>query len=343
MPGNRGEKWHDTLMALISEEAFMKISASAPHILLGNGFSIALSKKVTYGQLMPRMLENSGVGPSLTEMSASDIEMALYVLEVAGKITKIASVHETIKHLHKGIRDEFIKLLAKIEPAKKSDVCSDQLNHCCKVLKKFGLKFTLNFDPFLYWAVLQEPDEWMNDGFRSDYGGGRLAWDYEVKVKTWWLHGALHQFVDHSEGFDLVYKVTANSDSTLMDQVSKELSQGRSPNAVLGGTWKQKRSHIQRSAYLDTALRNLESINGNIIVYGWSAAEQDDHIIKALGGKDVFFAVHEPSSPTGIEAEAKATSRDWLTFDSSWLDFWGPPCGICIPCRTAVGFFRTFH
>lgn len=331
-------------MALVSREELDEVISNKPHILIGNGFSTSLAPTLTYGKLMQQMLSNEIVGTALSKMGTADIETALYVLETVSKISELSDFQEIIDSLREEITNEFISLLRTIHPSKKSDVCDLQLQTCCVTLKKFDIKFTLNFDPILYWALLQSAGPWMSDGFNHTIDPKRLGWSHGASSSTWWVHGAMHHFVDYLNQISLIYKMKSGTglEETLMHRVAQEMSRGKAPTAVLGGTSRQKLSHIRRNDYLASALRSLTEAQGPILAFGWKAASQDAHISKALEDMNVYYAVHKPDSGPGVEAEARASSRGWKTFDSHFLDFWGEKCGSCTAC-TLEGFnFQTF-
>ena len=84
-------------------------------------------------------------------------------------------------------------------------------------------------------------------------------------------------------------KLSRSEVDYLLDTVlSKWEEKDYIPLFVSEGTTSQKFSAITRSSYLNSVYDSvLTKLNDSLVIYGWSASEQDEHILNAIDHKDL--------------------------------------------------------
>ncbi len=285
-------------MTLITfQEALEQTSDVKRHLLIGNGFSIALfPNRFSYGSLLdstdftahPEVREAFGI------LNTTDFEVVINALRQAvvllplygGDIEaqkKMASHAEALKEL-------LVQAIAGKHPERPSDISDEQYRACRRFLAYFvgdcrngakdlrGCVYTLNYDLLLYWALLHdqlliphpsvpgmltiEPAETLrhDDGFRTPDG------EIDAEYVTWDAEAAHEQNIYFLHGalhlFDygsqLQKKCWERSGGTpLIDQIRAALNEGRFPLFVSEGSSNGKLDRIRHSAYLHKGLRSF--------------------------------------------------------------------------------------
>ena len=92
-------------------------------------------------------------------------------------------------------------------------------------------------------------------------------------------------------------KLSRSSDDCLLETIlTKWKEKDYIPLFVSEGTTVEKFRAITRSNYLNTVYDSvLSEIEGSLVIYGWSANEQDEHIFDAIdhtGLTDIAVSVH---------------------------------------------------
>ena len=125
----------------------------------------------------------------------------------------------------------------------------------------------------------------------------RRLHDNDAKPSIYFLHGALHLVEDFRSG--RVRKVTASADS-LLDEVIRtwEDSRGTALFVSEGGS-NQKRTVIERSAYLRACYQRLRDAPGGFVVLGHGLSPADKHIVDALreGNRPIAIGLHQGETP----------------------------------------------
>lgn len=261
------------------------------HILLGNGFSIAYNTGIfTYSSL----LENANFSKDIirkvfNSFKTKDFEQIIKVLQASSQVLKIynnnAPEIKVLKKDAQEIKKELIKVLCSKHPERPSALTQEEYKNCAKFLSNFDRIFTLNYDLLLYWTLLQDKDgdkciKKIDDGFRRG-AESYLNWNVENAhdQNIYYLHGALH-LLDND--FDLIKLEWSEWGSTIIEQITDGLAEGRFPLFVAEGTSKQKLSKITHNAYLSKCLDSFSQIGGSLFVYGHSLAENDNHILHLI-------------------------------------------------------------
>jgi Domain of unknown function (DUF4917) len=127
----------------------------------------------------------------------------------------------------------------------------------------------------------------MSAGLPAGEGFGDLFWNASVtfdpfdtvpfgdKTLVYWLHGGLHLYRDAAG--ETKKRIGAND-----NLLATFASDGRIPLFVSEGTSQQKRRAIRRSDYLEYVYTTFADTADNIVVFGQSLAEVDNHLVQAI-------------------------------------------------------------
>ena len=276
------------------QECLDKTSGQRRHLLLGNGFSIALfSERFKYESLLKQAIED-GIfeeHPQIPEafevLGTTDFEVVLQALIGMSALIHLygdegdakAAIEADVERL----KTALVEALAGRHPARLSEISEDQFecartflrNFAGKALDNKGKIYSLNYDLILYWTLMHNPEpEWTaeglvqpdkslfighDDGFRNpeDPNADYVAWDVKGgsnSQNVHYLHGALHLF---DAGIELQKYCWERAGSIpLMDQIRTALDDQRYPVFVSEGHSDSKLEKIMHSGYL---LRSYKS------------------------------------------------------------------------------------
>jgi hypothetical protein len=148
------------------------------HLLLGNGFSIALKPDIfTYGSLFENAdFSNApNIVALFTKLETQDFEVAIRHIQDAISVLTVYSpaTRELISTLGRDastVKDALVSAIAKRHPNRPYDITNAEYAACRVFLRYFGHIFTLNYDVLLYWTLMQDEVDGTNlkpdDGFR---------------------------------------------------------------------------------------------------------------------------------------------------------------------------------
>ncbi len=267
------------------------------HLMLGNGFSIALRPEIfTYNTLLERARQTNRLSMQLDDVFATldttDFEKVIEALENAAHL--VSQYEESNPRLAERLRKDAGRLrnvlaetIAENHPGRPYDIDPDHYASCRRFLANFdGGIYTLNYDLLLYWTLMQSelsPGVDSDDGFRDPENAGRnyVVWDVQNTnaQRVFYLHGALHIYDARAELLKFTWSKT---DIALVDQIKSSLALRRYPLIVTEGTSDQKKDRIQHSNYLGRGYRSFASITGSLFIYGHSLAENDEHLLKLI-------------------------------------------------------------
>jgi hypothetical protein len=280
------------------QDALDSTEGERRHLLLGNGFSIALfPERFTYKSLLQQAKDEGlfAATPELEEafaiLNTTDFETVLSALISMRKLihlyagdphanTKIAEHAEHLKHaLVQAIAGKHPERLNEISEEKFESVRTFLLNFSGKALAKPGCIYTLNYDLLLYWSLLHEPGPVWNgttmvappeealmehdDGFRSppdDYDAPYVTWDIESGSNKQNIH-YLHGGLHLFDAGDELQKFCwERSGIPLMDQIHEALDSNRFPMFVSEGSSASKLRKILHSGYLTRSLKSFAGV-----------------------------------------------------------------------------------
>jgi hypothetical protein len=266
-------------------------------VLLGNGASVAIHTGFSYQTLHGVAAEKELLPTTVSifeKLGTTDFEhvlLACWYAELVNKALETPSPH--ISEAYKEVRKALIETVHNVHPVH-ANVESD-LQRAGKFASAFSTVISLNYDLTLYWAMLlfnQTKGKWFKDAFLN----GKFQTDWKQKhfrtpsgnakgaSLVFYPHGNLCIARDHM-GDET--KITTNPEDDLLKTITDRWSSGNQvPVFVSEGTSEQKVAAIRRSRYLTHVYEQiLPGLGENIVVYGWSFDERDQHVLDAISKK----------------------------------------------------------
>lgn len=277
-------------------EALDRSNTGKRHLLLGNGFSIALKPDIfTYEALYnDANFETVPHAEAIFDaLETRDFESVIKVLvDMSRVLTAYDDVPPELIEQIEGdaelIKTILVKAIASRHPDRPNEVADEEYAACRQFLSHFinSKIFTLNYDVLLYWTLMHEDvddlDLKCDDGFRApedDPDAPYVTWQDSHSPSVYFLHGALHLF---DAGHELQKYTWSRTDIPIIDQIRAALDENRFPLFVSEGHSTAKLTKIMHSAYLHKALRSLEGIQRNLFIFGHSLDASDAHILSLI-------------------------------------------------------------
>jgi hypothetical protein len=347
------------MVAVVTYEKAMAAMAGAKkrHLLLGNGFSIALKPDIfSYGSLYENADFSAAphVKKLFEALRTQDFEIVIKHLQDAATVVEVyrpsaTTLARRLRNDAAAIKDALVTAIAKRHPDRPFDISPAQYAACREFVSTFDHIFTLNYDVLLYWALMQDDVDKLNiqhdDGFRhpeDDPDKPWVSWQQANSATVSYLHGALHLF---DAGAEITKYTWSKTDKPIVEQIRAALAEDKYPLFVAEGESRTKRQRILHNGYLHKALRSFESCCGPgttaIVVFGHSLAANDRHILRCIargGCGDLAVSLFGDrsskanqgaiSSATALQAEREATRGKKyplrLTFyDAASAHVWG--------------------
>lgn len=297
---------------LISFDEAIQHCGKAPHVLLGNGFSVACRPQLfNYSRLLDQadLNDHPHAREAFRRLHTSDFEMVMDGLSRAAMLTDVyGSSDTTLAPRFREDADTLKEILVQTVAGSHPDLPRAISDEECAAAKCFLANFRgrpgtqkiymLNYDLLAYWALLRsdvEPDLYFDDGFRQPEDGPEewVVWDSNRHNQDlYYLHGGLRVYQSGPE----IRKFTwSNTKIPLMEQIRAALSENHFPLYVAEGTWEDKLTRIRRSDFLGRGRRSFRQIGGSLFVYGLSLSDSDDHILQAIAAgkvEQLFVSVY---------------------------------------------------
>lgn len=337
------------------QEALDQSRGGKRHLLLGNGFSIALKPDIFTYEALYDHADFSAIpyaGALFDALETRDFEALIKVLVDMARLLKVykgvaPALIEQIRMDADTIKTILVQAIASRHPDRPYDVAPEQYAACRKFLSNFGdgKIYTLNYDVLLYWTLMQDKVDDLNlrpdDGFRSDEDdpdAPYVTWQEAHSPSVYYLHGALHLF---DAGYQLQKYTWSRTETPIIEQIRDALDHDLYPLFVSEGHTHAKLTKIMHNAYLHKGLRSLEGVNGSLFIFGHSLDENDNHIFHQVeSGKisNLFVSIHgDPTSKKNSKIISRARamvqnrqrrdhSRRPLTvsfYDASSAHVWG--------------------
>lgn len=282
--------------------------AGKPHVLLGNGFSIACRPECfTYDALLDEATfpqASLDVREVFGLLGTSDFEKVIEVLRLAAGLADVYATTDPalaarLRADAEVVREALAQVLASRHPDKPFDIEESEFLRARQFLSNFERIYTLNYDMLLYWTIMQdlEPEVSRNDGFTNpdDENADYVVWEPYVNYgnqRIFFLHGSLHLYDNGAELAKITWSRTA---IPLVDQIRESLAEARYPLIVTEGTSSEKTEKILHHAYLTHAIRSFSGIGGSLFTYGLSLAPNDEHLLRRIAEgkvKALFVGVY---------------------------------------------------
>ena len=346
-------------MDILSFEDSLANAGEKRHLMLGNGFSVAIRPDIfRYGSLFEKADFSNfpEVRQTFNAIGSEDFEEAVEALERAALVLAAFTedappISKRMRQCAAKIKDVLVQTIAGQHPERPGDITDQQYEACINFLRNFraapsdGRIFTLNYDILLYWTLMHGKTKKMisfDDGFRTDRNNadaGYVVWDDSAhKQNIYYLHGALHLF----DGGHELQKYTWNrTDIALVAQTREAIAKNLFPLFVAEGSSQKKLDKIYHHGYLSKGLRSLSSIQNSLFLYGVSLSPNDEHLInivvKNINIRKLFVSLFgSPESPgnkqTIAAAQAASALRDSRSpryplevhfYDSETAKVWG--------------------
>ncbi len=321
--------------------------AREPHLLLGNGFSIAYDKdRFSFTSLLDSAVSNGIINKEselyrlFQKLNTADFESVMRLLDESLKVVDIYTGNEkAIKKVASDaaiLKDYLVKIITNNHPEKASEVSESEKQYCLSFLKKFpGKIYTINYDLLLYWVVMIDESGNYKDGFGDNDESREEAYVvYQNNpgsgFNVHFLHGGLHIFDSDDE---IIKRTYNNADINLIEQTRASLDEGKYPVFISEGTSEQKHTKIIHNAYLNHCFRSLKSIGKDLVVFGTLLKRSDRHIMNAIlqsKVKNIFVGVSSVENAQHIEHAINAHNeqnpkrkKQLHLYDYRTVDVWG--------------------
>lgn len=285
----------------IEDWSAVKARANWNTLLLGNGASIAIDQCFDYKSLLAEARRNprlSSAACIFDELGTEDFEFVLracWHAIVVNDALKITS--DSVKAISESVRTALIEAVRAHHCGYSDAVCS-KLDAAARFIKSTGchLVLSLNYDLTLYWAIMRYNKAAGNSGcsFADLFNPDSFAPESfnlgPATTRVFYPHGALFLARPFgpvrqgaSEGAPGEAKITRASEHLLESIIERWCRKDCGPLFVSEGTSPAKRQAIASSPYLSYVHSQILPTAGSTVVYGFGFADQDEHILKAIG------------------------------------------------------------
>lgn len=291
------------------------------HLLLGNGFSIALKPDIfSYASLYDNADFSAvpHVKKLFEALGTQDFEIVIKHLLDAAKVVEVyrplaVTLARSLRRDAEAIKDALVAAIAKRHPDKPFDITNSQYAACRRFVATFDHIFTLNYDVLLYWALMQDKVDRLilqhDDGFRhpkDDPEKPWVSWQQGNSATVSYLHGALHLF---DAGAEITKYTWSKTEKPIVEQIRAALDEEKYPLFVAEGESRAKLERILHNGYLHKALRSFEgccvSTKNALVVFGHSLAANDRHILRCIsegGCSDLVVSLFGDPASKGNQA-----------------------------------------
>jgi len=260
-------------------------------LLLGNGFSIKISAKLTYSSIFQYFL--STIDPPYNDIfnnfGTTNFEFILEQIQSACKVNKLFSIycdqlHEAINRLKNGL----IASINHLHP-RYGELEEKYFNRLSVHMDQFEDIFTTNYDTFLSRIIMLIKDRyqagekirpyqdyfWLSSGEYLKFMDTQNDSSYK---SVYYLHGALFIFQNAMGNF----KIKRGEDIELLEIINRKIDVSEFPLFVSEGSSSDKINAINRNGYLSFCRTKFKNRKKNMVLYGFSFSAQDDHFITDL-------------------------------------------------------------
>lgn len=279
-----------------------------PHLMLGNGFSISLFPDIfNYAQLK-EAAKQKGLLPLFDLFKTNDYEFVMRKILEAKEVVSLienedSEIIQRLSTKYNELSETLIETIAKSHPETPSEISENQYSSCRNFLSNYDKVYTFNYDLILYWVYMHFKDNIFagelkcDDGFRSATDDiDSIVWEIgaEHTQQLYYIHGALHIY---SNSHTIEKCVWRNSQQKIIDQVRANLSNGKLPLFVAEGSKAHKKERIHSNGYLARSFASLKSIGNNLIIFGHSIRDEDDHVFDLIINrnkslKNIFVGIY---------------------------------------------------
>ncbi len=322
--------------------------ASKKHLMLGNGFSMALSHDIFGYESLADLITTPEIVNLFDKLGTKDFEHVMRRLTDALEVVNINSSNSQpaiqMQSNLDELRTKLIEVISNSHPDNTWDIAEVRYKKCHDFLSYFdgGNKYTFNYDLLLYWVYMHFRAQKLtiSDGFGyasdRDRNNSILTWDIsrDWEQNVYYIHGAMHLFND---GEDIQKLNWASNGLSLKEQSCNSIGRGKYPMFISEGTKDHKRSRIQNSSYLKHAFDSLDKINDNLFIFGHSLDKSDDHVFDQVNSlpnlKNIFVSIFDGADPADKQIiidkvtrwAGRNPNKDYYLYGAASADVWGTP------------------
>ncbi len=226
-------------------------SPAKKHLLLGNGFSIALETNILViarYTIAPISQDVTYATAIFEALATRDFEQVIQVLVAASKLLKAypgapASLVKQLESDFGKLKNILVSAIAENHPDRPYDVAPEQYAACQQFLRVQSCLYT-ELRVLLYWSLCRTKSmSWIcyrpmrfkhpEDDFDAPY----VSWQEANSATVHYLHGALHLF---DAGAEITKYTWSKTDVPLLDQIRAALDQDWYPLFVSEGNSRSK-------------------------------------------------------------------------------------------------------
>lgn len=277
------------------------------NLILGNGASIAIDDRLSYRSLYEQVCGSGKLNDEIMTMfeyfETTNFEFIMKLLLEASQVNEVLNIDDgKTKDYYYELRDSLISTIRAIHPTYQS--VEHLLPQIANFLVNFRTVLSLNYDLLVYWSMLVGNDNLECKWFKDCYVRGEFEKDFSYLYRplppakgttlVFYPHGSLFLATDIYGNEE---KLSHSEDEFLLETILARWKEKEYiPLFVSEGKTTEKFHAITRSNYLNTVYDSiLTKINGSLVIYGWSASEQDEHIFNGIdhrGITDIAVSVH---------------------------------------------------
>jgi hypothetical protein len=288
-------------------------------ILIGNGASRAVWSGFSYSSLFRKAALSGPDRALFDELGTENFETVLDCLRTA-EVVRGHTEHSPgpLIAQHQRIRQALVDAVAEVH-VDWASVPPATLLHMNDALRHYRFVFSTNYDLLVHWAEMAD-----RFGFVDYFWGHEQRFDMadthlqRGKTGILYVHGGLH-LVRDSDGS--ARKRVARCAELLEDFTNAD----DVPLFVSEGTSRDRLQAIRRSDYLSFAYRTLATQADNLVVFGHSLSERDDHICQVLESRARRIAISvrrtERTTPESIIFEKARYAK---ALPATEIDFFDP-------------------
>lgn len=258
-------------------------------LLVGNGASLAVSSRFAYDSLFTVASDTTAKDHLtaedlrlFTSFSTVNFELVLSALATSARVAAaLAHDQSRMQARYASIRRALVHAVHRhhlawhhFRDAARAAIAAE--------LSKFRFVYSTNYDLLLYWSMMQGSEV---ATFKDLFWGGRFdpenteIWAQNTSTVVFYLHGGLHLYttVDGS-----TCKRTASFGTNLLDAFSNGATDEAGPLFIAEGDGSDKLAAIYRSPYLLHAYTQLKETRGDLVVFGLSFGDSDQHLVAAI-------------------------------------------------------------
>lgn len=330
-------------------------SKRKPHLLLGNGFSMAYDSEIfSYNALHKFIdeLDNELLSRLFEIVNTKNFELVMQQLdnfcELIDTFDPKSVLRPKVEEASEALKESLLEAIEALHPEhvfkipeEKSEACYGFLSH---FLDGGGNVFTTNYDVLMYWVLMRNRHPGAIDGFGRDRENSdefvpeeelefsELRWGRNKKGQNiHYLHGALPLF---DTGIEVV-KEEYDSEHYIMEKIKARMRRKEYPVFVTAGTSEQKLEHIMHNRYLTHCYDSLCEIEGTLISFGFNFGEYDEHIIAAINNAakngrkqpnklwSIYIGVYSDEAKRHIERIVPKFKCKVRIFDAKTAPVWG--------------------